>query len=46
MMIFCRKKQRTNAKSGGTKVADRKHVVYCRRIKIDAMIAVELGSRG
>ena len=26
MMIFCRKKQRTNAKSGGTKVADRKHV--------------------
>ena len=26
MMIICRKKQRTNAKSGGTKVADRQHV--------------------
>ena len=26
MMIFCRKKQRTNAKSSGTKVADRQHV--------------------
>ena len=26
LMIFCRKKQRTNAKSGGTKVADRLHV--------------------
>ena len=23
---FCRKKQRTNAKSGGTKVAERQHV--------------------
>ena len=26
MMIFCRKKKRTNAKSCGTKVADRQHV--------------------
>ena len=42
-MIFCRKKQRTNAKKVSNKGPG---LARCRRRKIYAMIAVEMGAPG